>query len=91
MKSQFELIIKGRVQGVGFRAASSRQARFLQLRGWVENLADGSVKVVIGGDSEKCTEFISWCREGSAYSWVEGIEIRDMEPEQLDPFRIVYR
>jgi acylphosphatase len=90
MKSQFEIKISGRVQGVGFRAATKRQARHLRLRGWVENMADGSVRAVISGDRENCMKFISWCREGSAYSWVEGINIREMEVERLEPFAIIY-
>ena len=90
MLSQFDIKIFGRVQGVGFRAASRRQARYLQLRGWVENLSDGSVRVVVCGDMESCTSFINWCREGSAYSWVERVDIQEMKPEQLAPFEIIY-
>jgi acylphosphatase len=90
LNSQFEIIISGRVQGVGFRAAARRQARHLGLKGWVENLADGSVRAVIGGDMESCTKFIKWCRDGSAYSWVEGIEIQEMKAEKLRPFEIIY-
>jgi len=90
MHSQYEIIISGRVQGVGFRAAARKQARFLQLNGWVENLADSSVRVMVRGDTENCTSFISWCREGSAYSWVEKIELREMKPEALGPFAIKY-
>ena len=75
---------------MGFRAAASREARYLRLSGWVENLENGSVRAVICGDPENCSKFISWCREGSAYSWVERVDIREMEPEKLDPFRIMY-
>ena len=90
MVSQFEIKAFGRVQGVGFRAAAKRQARSLQLNGWVENLADGSVRVVINGDSEHCAHFIKWCREGSGYSWVERVDILEMKPEHLNPFEIIY-
>ncbi|MDF1574413.1 MAG: acylphosphatase [Bacteroidales bacterium] len=90
MISQFEIIITGRVQGVGFRAAARREARAMQLKGWVENLPGGTVRAVICGEREPCTRFINWCREGSAYSWVEGIELREMKPEQLGPFTIIY-
>jgi acylphosphatase len=86
--SQYEIRISGRVQGVGFRYAAQKQARFMQLKGWVENLPDGSVRAVINGDTENCTSFIKWCREGSAYSWVEGVELREMKPETLGPFVI---
>ena len=90
MVSQFEILISGRVQGVGFRAAARRQARSLRLKGWVENLADGSVRVVVSGDSEYCAHFIKWCREGSGYSWVERVDILEMKPEHLNPFKIIY-
>ena len=90
MVSQYEIIISGRVQGVGFRAAARKQARFLGLKGWVENLSDGSVRVVVNGDTEKCTNFINWCRDGSAYSWVEKIDLQEMNPEALGPFAIIY-
>jgi acylphosphatase len=90
MPSQYDIKISGRVQGVGFRAAASREARYLHLSGWVENLDNGSVRAVICGDQENCSKFISWCRAGSAYSWVERVDIREMEPEKLDPFRIIY-
>ncbi len=90
MNSQYELKISGKVQGVGFRAAARRKARSLRLRGWVENLADGSVRIMIRGDAAKCTRFIHWCREGSAYSWVERVDIQEKDPEPLGPFTILY-
>lgn len=90
MDSQFVINISGRVQGVGFRAAARREARSLRLKGWVENLADGSVRVMICGDSQSCTNFINWCREGSSYSWVEHVDITEMTPEALGPFRVIY-
>jgi acylphosphatase len=90
MHAHYEILVSGRVQGVGFRAASRKQARYLQLNGWVENLTDGTVRIRVSGEMEQCTRFISWCREGSAYSWVEGIDIREITPEHLGPFRIVY-
>ena len=90
MVIQYEIKISGRVQGVGFRYAAQKQARFLRLKGWVENLPDGSVRAVINGNAESCTSFINWCREGSAYSWVEGVELREMKPGPLGPFAINY-
>jgi acylphosphatase len=90
MQKQYEIRVSGRVQGVGFRAAARRQARYLSLKGWVENLPDGSVRTMVRGDAENCVKFINWCREGSAFSWVEDVDIREMEPENLGPFQIIY-
>jgi acylphosphatase len=90
MESQFEIRIYGRVQGVGFRAAAKRQARYLRLNGWIENKTDGSVRAVFKGDPLHCSQFINWCRIGTGYSWVERMDIREMEPESLEPFAIRY-
>lgn len=90
MKSQFEIIVSGRVQGVGFRAAARKQARALQLKGWVENLPNGAVRAVIAGETQNCSHFANWCREGSAYSWVEKVEVKEMQAESLGPFSVRY-
>jgi acylphosphatase len=87
---QFEIILKGRVQGVGLRAAARSQARMLRLHGWIENLPDGSVRAVFNGESEKCMQFINWCRQGNGFSWVDHMDINEMEPLPLDPFHINY-
>lgn len=90
MDTQYQVIVFGRVQGVGFRAAAVRMARSLHLKGWIENMPNGAVKTVFKGDPRKCTRFIKWCREGSGYSWVEGINIEEMSPEPLGHFEIRY-
>lgn len=88
MQCQYEIRISGRVQGVGFRAAARREARYLRLKGWVENLPDGTVRAVVNGDAESCMKFMNWCRDGSAFSWVEHLDAREMEAENLGPFEI---
>ncbi len=88
MIKHFEIRVYGRVQGVGFRAAARNQARSLNLKGWVENLQDGSVLTAIQGDESACGRFIQWCRNGTGYSWVERIEILEKEPEILQTFKV---
>ena len=90
MESQFDIKIFGRVQGVGFRSAARNQARSLQLRGWVENRPDRSVRAMVAGDTEACKRFITWCRVGTGLSWVERIDVHEMKPEALGPFTIRY-
>jgi acylphosphatase len=53
-------------------------------------MADGSVRIMIKGDANKCARFIHWCREGSAYSWVERVDIQEKDPESLGPFTVIY-
>jgi acylphosphatase len=86
MVKQYEIRIYGRVQGVGFRYSARNQARSLGLKGWVENRPDGSVVTTIQGEEPDCHTYIQWCREGSGYSWVERIEMREMQPGNLQSF-----
>ncbi len=85
---QYEIVVHGRVQGVGFRYAARNQARSLGLKGWVENRPDGSVLTLIQGSSEACLSYIQWCRKGPGYSWVEDIDIVEKLASPLSHFRI---
>lgn len=90
MSVQYEILVRGRVQGVGFRASARNQARSLNLKGWVENIPEGTVRVVICGKKESCTQFIQWCRRGNGYSWVESLEIKEIPSELFTSFSIRY-
>jgi acylphosphatase len=90
MPVQYEIVVHGRVQGVGFRYSASREARSLNLKGWVENQADGTVRAVIQGNQEACYRFIRWCRKGPGYSRVEKLDIKEMAAESLKSFSVRY-
>jgi len=90
MVYQYDIAIYGRVQGVGFRYAARNQARSLGLKGWVKNHPDGSVAAVIQGSQEACMKFIEWCRQGTGYSWVEKVDIKEMKTEKLPSFSVKY-
>lgn len=94
-QKQYRIRVYGRVQGVGFRYASAREARRLGLRGWVKNESNGTVLALIQGEEEPCVSFISWCRRGSGYGWVEKLDISEIQvidssSAPLSPFRIIY-
>ena len=57
MAKQVQCIVRGRVQGVFFRASAQREARRLGLTGWVKNLSDGSVEAVVKAITEKIGKF----------------------------------
>lgn len=89
-EKQYEILVHGRVQGVGFRYAARNQARFFALKGWVENLPDGSVRIQIRGKQDACLNFLQWCRKGPAYGWVERATIIEKNLSPLPAFKIRY-
>ena len=56
--------VQGKVQGVGFRAATVRQAHLLKLGGWVRNLPDGRVEALLQGDRNAIDRMLSWLLRG---------------------------
>lgn len=59
-------LIKGRVQGVFFRASTLRQAETLGVNGWVRNTAEGYMEVCIIGEPRKIGEMVLWLQHGPA-------------------------
>lgn len=84
-------LVKGRVQGVGFRWFVHREAAELGLRGWVRNTEDGCVEVVAAGEPEGLAELKEALRRGSRGSRVDAVvehELVESEGEGLGPFQI---
>jgi acylphosphatase len=76
MRASYRFVVTGRVQGVGFRAATRRKAAALGLAGWVRNRRDGAVEGVAGGDAARLDEFRQWLQQGPPISRVERVEWR---------------
>lgn len=66
--------VHGRVQGVGFRAATQRKAAGLGLAGWVRNRGDGSVEGLAGGPQEALEAFRRWLAEGPPAAQVTALD-----------------
>ena len=71
-------VIKGRVQGVGFRAWVQHQAERHGLQGWVRNRRDGSVEAVFAGPLEAVEAMLKVCHQGPPGSYVEHLDARDV-------------
>ncbi|MGC8780549.1 MAG: acylphosphatase [Anaerolineae bacterium] len=71
------VIVRGHVQGVGFRAGCARQANALGVVGWVRNLWDGSVEALFEGDAAAVDRMIAWCWRGPAMAEVTDVEVTD--------------
>ena len=72
--SAARFIVRGRVQGVYFRAGTREQAQKLGLRGHARNLADGSVEVVAAGEPQAIDALEAWLHEGPPLARVERVE-----------------
>jgi len=65
-KTRAHVIVKGKVQGVFFRAETQYEARRLDINGWVRNLRDGSVEATFEGEEKSVQGIIQWCNHGPA-------------------------
>ncbi|MGE5161784.1 MAG: acylphosphatase [Betaproteobacteria bacterium] len=91
------LVIRGLVQGVGFRHATRGEAQRLGLRGWVRNCADGSVEAVAAGDDAHLDALERWVRRGPPAARVESVDatalddsaVARLQPPVGDGFRQV--
>ncbi len=88
---RLRIYVSGLVQGVGFRAYVQRAAESYGLRGWVRNLPDGRVEVLVEGDEEILCYFVKDLWKGPRLSDVERLEIiKEEADEPLVGFRIRY-
>lgn len=69
------LVIRGRVQGVSYRAHAAEQATARLLCGWVRNLHGGEVELVAEGPREALESLIAWCQKGPPASRVDSVDI----------------
>ncbi len=69
------IFVIGFVQGVGYRAFVKRNARKLELKGWVKNLSDGRVEAVVRGPKEKIEDLIRIMEKGPFLSEVKSLDV----------------
>lgn len=72
-------IVRGRVQGVFYRATTQQQAEQLQLTGYAINLADGSVEVLACGDADNVARLCDWLWEGPRGANVSAVQCEVVE------------
>ena len=71
---RLKAVVKGEVQGVGFRWAVQRQAGRLGLTGYAENLADGSVRVEAEGDTQRLDQLEAFLHQGPQWAEVAAVD-----------------
>jgi acylphosphatase len=82
-------VVRGRVQGVGFRFFVEREARTLGVSGWVRNNPDGSVEVLAAGTPDQLVALRGRLHQGPRASRVDQVDEADAQPvANLNTFRI---
>lgn len=89
-QKRLNLVVRGRVQGVYFRASAQREARQLGLTGWVKNRPDGSVEMVVEGEEDQVKDFLAWSQHGPSTARVDKVETKWRSyTGEFSDFRIV--
>ena len=85
------LFIQGRVQGVWFRDSTRQEALRFGVTGWVRNVPDGRVEVLVEGPAEKVRMLIDWCHQGPPLARVDRVqELLEEWNGEFESFRIVF-
>jgi len=83
-----EIKVKGRVQGVFFRASTRDKALELGIKGWCQNEPDGSVSIHAEGDEQVLSQFLAWCHQGPRMAKVELLEKKEVSLSGMSGFGI---
>ncbi|MBV6271979.1 acylphosphatase [Alcaligenaceae bacterium CGII-47] len=75
-------IVRGRVQGVGFRAATVRHAHQLKLGGWVRNTDDGDVQALFQGPHDAVDRMLSWLVQGPPGARVDEVSTEEIQTDR---------
>lgn len=82
-----QIVIRGRVQGVGFRYWTMREAIRLGVAGWVRNRRDGSVEALFAGPADAVADMVARCRNGPGAARVDAVEDQPVATNALKMIR----
>ena len=77
------VMVRGQVQGVGFRYWTEKTARALGIEGWVRNRRDGAVEAAFAGAPERVSAMVEACRRGPPGARVDRLEVREASTDLL--------
>jgi acylphosphatase len=86
---RISVIVKGKVQGVYYRASAKEVATRLGLVGFVKNQKDGDVYLEAEGSEDQLDALITWCKRGPQYAVVDRVEVIEIPIEQNVSFEIM--
>lgn len=84
------LIIRGKVQGVFFRATAKDVADKIGLTGWVKNTVEGNVEIMASGSDDQLQKFMEWCRVGPRKAIVTEVVATKKEEKNFKSFEVIH-
>jgi len=82
-------VVKGRVQGVTFRASCAREAQTVGVTGYARNLPDGNVEVLLQGTAEAVEKVLLWCHQGPPSARVDAVITQEATSRQCSHFAVL--
>ena len=83
------LTIKGKVQGVFYRATAKDVADLIGVKGWVKNLPNDNVEIAATATEEILQKFINWCKQGPPKARVDDVIVDELDLQEFNGFRII--
>ncbi len=83
-------IVRGRVQGVGFRYNARAEAARLGIGGYARNRPDGAVEVEVEGDEAAVDRMLSWLKRGPRFAKVDSVDVSDVPTTGDQRFDIAF-
>ncbi|HEX6333197.1 MAG TPA: acylphosphatase [Flavisolibacter sp.] len=83
-----QILVKGKVQGVFFRATARDVAASMGIRGWVRNTDNGDVEIMASGEDALLEQLTAWCRKGPPNAVVREVLVTKMPDSPLPAFTI---
>ena len=83
-----KITVKGKVQGVFYRASTKKMANELKVKGFVRNEDNGDVYIEAEADEDTINKFIDWCRKGPSGAQVQQVLHKPGEPSHFTSFEI---
>ena len=87
-KAHWNIRVKGKVQGVAFRAYARDKANQLSISGYARNMPDGSVLLEAEGLVDDLSDFYNWCKKGPMWARVDHIDLTKGRVQDLESFMI---
>lgn len=85
-----KILIRGKVQGVFYRATALKNAKSLSINGVVKNCLNGDVEIIAEGNIDKIDDFLNWCKKGPPMAKVSEVFTEEIERMNFKEFKIIY-